>query len=437
MAMMDYEEAIRYMQNAAAVGIKPGLERIAALLGRLGNPERCLRAVHVGGTNGKGSVCACLTAVLVAAGYRVGTFTSPHLHSYTERFRIDGRPVAPARLTELIWEVKPALESLRREGVVPTEFEIHTALAFLFFAREAVDIAVVEVGLGGRFDATNVIFPEVAVITNVTVDHTDYLGETVEKIAWEKAGIIKSGVPVVTGATGAALGVIARECNVKGAPLFVLGRDFYPVERENALSGQVLAVCGWWGAYEGLRLRLPGRHQQLNAACAVAASQLLAERGWRVDAAAITKGLAAATWPGRLEVVREKPLVVLDGAHNAAGAEALKEALTNYFPGRRLVLVIGIFADKERAAVAATLCPLAGAVVVTRPPGTRAGDWREMAALARRHAPAVYEVEEIAAAVAQALGFAGPEDVVVITGSLYLIAAARAALLGLRRPDVS
>ena len=432
MADMNYEEAIRYMQNAAAVGIKPGLERITALLARLGNPEKRLRVVHIGGTNGKGSVCAYLTAVMTAAGYTVGTFTSPHLHSYTERFRINGHPVAPARLAELIGTVRPVLEILRGEGVVPTEFEIHTALAFLFFAGEAVDIAVIEVGLGGRFDATNVVSPEIAVITNVTVDHTDYLGETVEKIAWEKAGIVKPGVPVVTGATGTALGVIEQECGAQKAPLFVLGRDFHPVKDRNDLLEQVLAVRGWWGVYEGLKIRLPGRYQQENAAIAVAASQLLAERGWRVNVAAITRGLAAATWPGRLEIVREKPLVVLDGAHNAAGAEALKDAVVDYFAGRRRVLVLGMFADKERTQAAATLCPLADAVVITRPPGTRAGNWRELASLARRYTPAVYEVEEIPAAVAQALALARPEDVVIITGSLYLIGAARAVLLGLK-----
>ncbi|HIE12834.1 MAG TPA: bifunctional folylpolyglutamate synthase/dihydrofolate synthase [Desulfotomaculum sp.] len=427
---MNYDEAIAYMQNAAAAGIKPGLERITALLGRLGSPERGLKAVHVGGTNGKGSVCALLTGVLTAAGYKTGSFTSPHLHSYTERFRINGVPVERARLAGLIREVRPALDALRREGTIPTEFEIHTALAFLLFAQEAVDVAVVEVGLGGRYDATNVVLPEAAVITNVGLDHTDYLGESLERIAWEKAGIIKPGVPVVTGAEGPALTVIAEECAAKKAPLFVLGRDFDAVARESSLAGQVFDIRDWLGGYSGMRIRLLGRHQLDNAACAVAVARLFGERGWGVDETAVREGLAAAAWPGRLEVVKEKPLVVLDGAHNAAGAQALKEALEEYFPGRRIVLLLGIFADKERAAVAATLCPMAAAVVVTRPPGPRAGDWREVAALAQRYAPAVFAVEEIPAAVAWVLSLAEPEDVAVITGSLYLIAEARAVLTG-------
>lgn len=431
---MNYEDAIAYMQNAAAAGIKPGLERITALLGRLGNPELGLRAVHVGGTNGKGSVCALLTGILTAAGYKTGSFTSPHLHSYTERFRINGVPVVPARLAGLIRKVRPALEALWEEGIIPTEFEIHTALAFLLFAQEAVDVAVVEVGLGGRYDATNIILPEVAVITNVALDHTDYLGESLERIAWEKAGIVKPGVPVVTGAEGAALAVIEQEGRIRGAPLFVLGRDFNVVARESSLAGQVFDICGWWGGYTGMRIGLLGRHQLSNAACAAAAAQLLGERGWRVDEAAVREGLAAAVWPGRLEVVKENPLVVLDGAHNAAGAQALRETLEEYFPGRRIVLLLGIFADKERAAVVATLCPLAAAVVVTPPPGPRAGDWWEVAALARRHAPVVFAVEEIPAAVVRALTLAGPEDAVVITGSLYLIAEARAVLAGRRFP---
>ncbi|MEW6573400.1 MAG: folylpolyglutamate synthase/dihydrofolate synthase family protein [Bacillota bacterium] len=459
---MNYEEAIAYMQSAAAAGIKPGLGRISKLLGRLNNPQHRLRAVHVGGTNGKGSVAAMLTAVLSAAGYRVGTFTSPHLHSYTERFRLNGTPIEPALLAGLINDLSPALESLRAEGVIPTEFEIHTALAFLLFAMKAVEIAVVEVGLGGRYDATNVIIPEVVVITNVTVDHTDYLGESIEQIASEKAGLVKPGVPVVTGAQGVPLEVIERECSAKGAPLFVLGRDFYsvvcgrglsertlitpgasPTEDENGhavnvklktldfelLSGQELDIRGWWGGTRGLRIRLLGRHQQRNAACAVAAVQLLAERGWRVSGAAVRDGMAAAVWPGRFEIVQEKPYVVIDGAHNAAGAAALKEALQCYFPGRRMVLLIGMLADKEREAAAATLCPLARAVVVTCPPGSRAGDWRKLAALARLHSPAVYEIGDISAAVSQALALAGPEDTVVITGSLYLVAEARAVFV--------
>ncbi|MEW6770306.1 MAG: folylpolyglutamate synthase/dihydrofolate synthase family protein [Bacillota bacterium] len=425
---MDYEEAIRYMQGAAAAGIKPGLERITALLGRLGNPERRFPAAHVGGTNGKGSVCAFLTAVLAAAGYKTGTFTSPHLHSYTERFRINGAAIEPVRLAGLIAAVRPALETLRAGGVVPTEFEIHTALAFLFFAREAVDVAVVEVGLGGRYDATNVVSPEVVVITNVTVDHTDYLGESLEQIAGEKAGIIKPGVPVVTGAEGAALAVIERECAARGAPLFVLGRDFRPEVRKSDLAGQELDVRGWWGKYRDLRIRLLGQHQLYNAACAVAAARLLAERGWRLGEAAVREGLAAVTWPGRLEVLQENPPVILDGAHNTAGAVALREALQDYFPGRPLVLVIGMLADKERAEAAAVLCPLARAVVVTRPPGSRAGDWRVLAALARRYVPAVDEIEDVAAAVERALVLARPEDAVVVTGSLYLIAEVRAFL---------
>lgn len=426
---MDYEDAIRYMQNAAAAGIKPGLGRISKLLGRLANPQQRFRAVHVGGTNGKGSVAAMLTAVLSAAGYRVGTFTSPHLHSYTERFRMNGTPIEPALLAGLINDLRPVLESLRADDVIPTEFEIHTALAFLFFNREAVDIAVVEVGLGGRHDATNVILPDVAVVTNVTVDHTDYLGNKLAQIAGEKAGIVKPGVPVVTGAVGTALSIIGRECGAKGAPLFVLGRDFSVVARENSLAGQTLDVSGWWGQTTGLRMNLLGRHQQENAACAVAAARLLIERGWRVGEDAVRDGLAAAVWPGRLEIVREKPLVVLDGAHNAAGAAALRDGLQDYFPGRRLILVLGMLADKERAEAAATLCPLARTVVVTRPPGSRAGDWRKLAALARRHSPAVHEIENIAAAVSRALALAGPEDAVVITGSLYLIAEARAVFV--------
>lgn len=427
---MTYEEAINFVQSAAAAGIKPGLERISALAARLGNPHRRLRCVHVGGTNGKGSTVSMLASILAAGGYKVGMFTSPHLHSYTERFRVNGRTIPPGRFAAVVAEVKPELRALGEAGVVPTEFEIHTALAFKYFAEEGVDMAVIEVGLGGRFDATNIILPEVTVITNVAVDHTDYLGDDIRGIAGEKAGIAKRRVPMVTGADGEALAVIKWSCQALHAPLYVLGRDFYPLPNEEGLGGQVLDVYGWWGESRDLIIRVLGRHQQENAAIAVAAARLLAENGWRLDGSAVKKGLATAVWPGRFEIISGQPTVVLDGAHNTAGAVALKQALEDYFPHRRLVLVMGMLADKERHQAVGFLCPMAAAVVVTRPPGLRAGDWRELATFARQEAAAVYEVEDIPAAVAQGLALAGPEDVVVITGSLYLIAEARAVLVG-------
>ena len=250
---MNYEEAISYIQRAAAVGIKPGLERITVLAARLGNPQQGFRCVHIGGTNGKGSVASMLASVLATAGYKVGTFTSPHLHSYTERFRVDGRDISPERFGVLVAQVKPEIETLRAAGVIPTEFELHTALAFKYFAEERVDIAVVEVGLGGRFDATNIISPEVTVITNVSIDHTDYLGQTLAQIATEKAGIIKPGVPVVTGAEGEALGVIVRACEAQNARLFVLRRDFIRLSR-----GRAWRVRCWMCAAGGVKAGTSG-----------------------------------------------------------------------------------------------------------------------------------------------------------------------------------
>ncbi|ACX51458.1 FolC bifunctional protein [Ammonifex degensii KC4] len=416
-------EALAYIQQVAAVGIKPGLERIEALLERLGNPHRRLRFLHVGGTNGKGSVTAFLSSILRAAGYRVGTFTSPHLRSYLERFRLNGRPIREREFVWLVNELYPHLEALRQEGIRLTEFEIHTALAFLLFARARVEVAVVEVGLGGRWDATNVVLPELAVITNVAVDHTDYLGSDITSIAREKAGIIKAGVPVVTGATGEALRVVEEVAREKGAPLYVQGRDFSFREKANDLTGQVIEVEGWWGKTPPLRLNLLGRHQQSNAALAVAAARLLEERGWQIDKGAIKVGLYRTRWPGRLEIVFSQPTLILDGAHNPAGTAALREALDYYFPRGRRLLVLGMCDDKAREEMVKIIVPGASLVVVTRPPGPRSEDWRRVADWARSLCPQVYLVEEPQEALGQALRQARPEDLVVVTGSLYLVGA--------------
>lgn len=429
---MDFHEAMEYLANLTKFGFNFGLGRIEELLGRLGNPHRKLRVIHVGGTNGKGSTVAMIARVLQKAGYRTGSFTSPHLHSYTERYRIDGREIPPGKVAELITELRPHLEAMVKEGFEhPTEFEVGTALAFLYFNRQEVDYLVLEVGLGGAIDSTNVITPLVSVITNVAMDHMDYLGNSVREITAVKAGIIKPGTPLVTAAANPeALDVIEADCREKGAPMILVGRDVTCEVLQSSRDGLLLSIKGRLGRYDSLRLPLIGRHQAVNSATAVAAVEALVESGAAVSPEAVRKGLAMIRWPARLEIVRERPLVLIDGAHNYEGALSLSGAIREFFSGSRLVLVLGMLGDKERSKVVAELAPLAEVVIVTKPNSPRAGEWQAIAIEAGRYVQEVHQVEDNAEAVKRALLLAGPEDTVVVTGSLYMVADAREMLLG-------
>ena len=374
-----------------------------------------------------------IAAILQEAGYKVGTFTSPHLHSYSERFRINGMEITQKRVAGLVGEIRPYLEAMAADGFEPpTEFEVSTALAFLYFSREKVDYLLLEVGLGGAIDSTNVAPSMLSVITNVAMDHMNYLGNTIYEIARAKAGIIKPGCPVVTAAAGEGLQVIEEVCRQKDSRLTIVGSDVTWKGKTMSLKGQCFSVQGKKGSYENLFLSLLGRHQLINAATTIAAAEILIESGAVISNEAIRKGLAAAQWPGRFEIIRENPLVIIDGAHNYEGSRSLRLALDDYFPNRSLILMIGMLMDKERESVAAELVPRARAVVVTRPNSPRAGNWQGMAMEAERYIPEVYLEEDIRKAVHKAIALAGLGEIVCITGSLYMVAEAREILLDLR-----
>ena len=408
-----------------------GLARIEELLRRLGDPHRRLNIIHVGGTNGKGSTTAMIANILKTAGYKTGMFSSPHLHSYTERFLINGEPIAENDLARLIETIQPHLENMVSEGIEhPTEFEVSTALALLYFAGEETDYVVLEVGLGGAIDSTNVVTPLLSVITNVSLDHMDYLGNTVEEIARVKAGIIKPGVPVVTAAQGVALQIIRETAATKGSKLSEVGRDitYEALDGELKAGYQHFLIDGLQSKYT-VSLPLLGKHQQINAATAVAAVELLfTGNGHHVPTAALLEGLGTVHWPGRLELLGGNPYIVIDGAHNHAGAKVLKQALAEYFAGRSMVFVLGMLADKERAKVVEELAPLARAVVVTRSNNPRSGNWQELAAYVQEYLPDVKCVENVGEAIKTAITLAKPDEVVCITGSLYMVAEAREAL---------
>lgn len=430
---MNFNEAMDYLRGLTKFGINLGLGRIEELLRRLGDPHRSgVKIVHIGGTNGKGSTTAMLSEILREAGYRVGSFTSPHLHSYTERYRINGAQIEPEQAAALLSELRPHLDAMVAEGYEhPTEFEVSTALAFMYFAREKVDYLLLEVGLGGAIDSTNVAPSMLSVITNVAMDHMDYLGHTIREIAAVKAGIIKPGIPAVTAASGDGLQVIEKVCAERGCRLTRVGRDVTWEAVSHSLGGQRFSVAGLKGPYNDLTIKLLGRHQLVNAATAIAAAENLIDTGAVISAEAVRNGLASSTWPGRLEILRRKPLTIIDGAHNFEGARSLHCALDEYFQGKSMVLVIGMLGDKEREKVVGELAPLARAVVVTRPNSPRAGNWRELAGEARRYAPEVYCHESVEDALNKAQALAGSDDLVCITGSLYMVAEAREKLLKL------
>jgi len=427
---VSYQEALAWIHGLYRFGTKPGLERISALLKRLGDPHKRLRCAHITGTNGKGSTAAFLAALLAAHGLRTGLYTSPYLEAFTNRMAVDGRDVSGEDLVRLVEEVRPHVAEIAgTELGQPTEFEVITAMAFTYFAGQAPDWVVVEVGLGGRLDATNVIVPEVAVVTNIGLEHTQVLGDTLEKIAFEKAGIIKQGVPVVTAADKPeAFAVLEKTARERGSPLLAVGREVLADCTGMTLAGQVFDYQSPWRKLRGLEIRLLGRHQVVNAASALAALECLPSVTFSEEA--VRAGLAAACWPGRLEIFSREPLVLVDGAHNPDGALALHRALTELLNGRKLHLVLGILADKAVGEMLSVLVPLATAgLLVTRPESGRAADPELVAELARplTNVP-VRVAPNVPAAVEAALSSARPGEAVCVTGSLYTVSEASAVL---------
>lgn len=403
-------DALALLDARARFGQRMGLDTVRGMLATLGDPHRALPVVHVGGTNGKGSVCALLACALAASGKRVGLYTSPHLVRFHERIQVDGRAIADPELARAMDAIRPALEAYPEA----TYFEVATVLALWHFAAARVDVAVLEVGLGGRLDATNVFErPLATVITNVTLEHTDVLGGSVEAIAREKAGIVKPRVPLVTGATGPALGVIREAAKGADAPLWTLGDEVVAIPGEQDAAGQTLDVHAK-REHAGLRIPLAGAHQLENAALAVAALELVG-----VPEVAIREGLARARWPGRLQRIPGAPSLLLDGAHNPAGAEALAEHLRA--TRLRPVLVFGVLGDKDWRAMAHVLAPHVRDAIVVRAPSPRAADPQEVARAFSQAGIFGMVVEGVAHALDTARGVAGPDGVVLVTGSLYLV----------------
>jgi len=426
---MDYQSALDYILRFADYERLPrsavvfDLRRVELLLERLGKPQDTARSVHIAGTKGKGSTAAMVAAILTRAGYRVGLYTSPHLLSFTERIQVDGTPIAEDTFARLTAVIKPEVEAVNRDGIYGelTTFEILTALAFTCFREAGVDYQVLETGLGGRLDATNVVSPEVAVITSISYDHVDVLGDTLSQIATEKAGIIKAGITVVCAPQfPEAMTVIAGVCRERGARLVRVDNLSWH-RTEFSPDGQSFHLQGQHREYD-LNIPLLGEHQLENAAVAIAAVEVLTELGSRVSSGDIANGLVGLNWPGRLQVLQRQPWVIVDGAHNAYSVQRLGEGLRQYFTFDRLIVIFGASADKPVASMAAELASFASEVIVTRSRNPRAVAPSMLVQELSKLGIVTETAGSVAAAVELALARAGSKDLICATGSIFVIA---------------
>jgi len=435
----DYEKQTAYLYSPDRFD----LGRMYRLLAALGNPHRSFTSLHIAGTKGKGSVAAMSERILREAGYRTGLFTSPHLHTFRERIRVDGQLIPERMVVEGLHQLQPHIPSIPSL----TTFELITALGFWYFAQMSVDIAVVEVGLGGRLDATNVITPLVSVITSVSYDHTAILGTTLAAIAREKGGIIKPGVPVVSAPQAEeALSIIEEICEERRAALTLVGRDWQWRLKGASWEGQSFSILP--GAQPmasdtcaserdfGLRtsnreleywVPLLGRHQVVNATTVLAAMGQLQHQGLRIPAESIREGLRQVEWPGRLEVLGQRPWVVVDGAHNRASAQELRRALEEIFPHRRLFLIFATYRDKDISGMLEVLLPLADEVTVTQFDSPRAATAAQLEECARDMGAHATSADNVSQALARARERATTEDLICVTGSVRFVGEARMA----------
>lgn len=429
--LLTYEEALNYMQGLRRFGIKLGNARFEALLERLGNPHRQYAIAHVAGTKGKGSTTALIANVLTAHGFRTGSYYSPYVYDVRERVKIDGVMISREDFARHVSAIKPHIEALSETELgQTTEFELKTAVGFLHFAEQGVDFAAIEVGIGGRLDATNVVSPLATVITNIGLDHTAMLGDTHAKIAFEKAGIIKPGIACITATDEqSALAVIRQTAEERSARLLEVCEGTCSSRRSSepfaihwqADEGETFTVCTPRYIYHGLRTGLRGTYQRANAACAIGALELLAEaKGFAIEEAALNAGLEETVLPGRMQIVRSHPTLLMDGAHNAMAAQALREEIGR-IPHNRLLLVIGMVTGHDPEDVVGVLAPLATKVYATQPTWNKGHPAAEIAAAAQLHCSDVQVITPPLAATRTALADAAPDDLVLVSGSFYVV----------------
>ena len=411
---MTYEEALSYIHSICWKGSKLGLDRTRELLGKLDDPQKELKFIHIAGTNGKGSTAAMLSSILEEAGYRVGLYTSPFINRFNERMQVNHQPIPDEELAALTEYVRPHADAMADS---PTEFELITALAMVWFARQKCDIVVLEVGMGGELDSTNIIdVPEAAVIAAMGLDHVKELGPTMADIARAKAGIIKEGGRVVSyGGNPEADEVIAAVCRARNASL--CQPDFSAiVPGDFSLEGQTFSYKGW----RGLRIPLVGAYQMNNAAVVLETVEVLRQRGWNISDEAVRQGLADTRWPARFEVLRRDPVFIVDGGHNPHGIRATAESLSRLFPGRKITFVTGVMADKDVEHILGLIVPLADQFFTVRPDNPRAMDAGELARRIEAMGAKATACASVRDGVDRAIQAEGPHGVACALGSLYM-----------------
>ncbi len=419
---MTINEALEFINSVSWKGNMPGLSRTFGLLELMGNPQNALKYIHVGGTNGKGSTCAMLSSILRKAGYKVGLYTSPHIYCFNERIQINGVHITDEDLAAITEYVKPLAQSMGKD--IPTEFEMVFCIAVEYFKRQGCDIVVTEVGMGGELDATNVIpAPEVAAITNIGLDHTGFLGDTVEEIATTKAGILKEGCTAVIYPSGEAVETVLEDiCKQRSIPCRKV--DFATLKPiSHNLEGQTF-VCGKRTVF----LPLLGQHQQFNCCMALNVVDILLEKGWRITEEQIAEGLRETLWPGRFHIMQKDPLFIIDGGHNPQCLEALVKNIEDYLPGRRIIGLTGVLADKDYGEMYKPVMPLIAEFVCITPPSDRKLEAAELAAHLQKAGAKATACNTVAQGVKLAKEKADTTGVVLCFGSLYSVGEIQDAL---------
>ena len=421
---MNYTEAIEYIQNTSKYGNNTGTKRVEKILDILGNPHKDLKCIHIAGTNGKGSITSMITSILIESGYRVGMYTSPYIEDFEERIQINRENISKDDLAYYTTIVSEAIEKVVSMGWgYPTEFETITCIMFLYYSKKQIDYAVIEVGLGGKSDSTNVIKPLVSIITSISYDHVSILGNTIEEIASEKAGIIKENVPVILyPQQQGAYKVIEKTCKEKGSKLIQIDENLiYHIPNEDFnKSYQLLQIKTNKDEYK-VQLSLLGSHQRMNCAVAIYTIEELMDRGIKITKEDILRGLSNVKWPGRLEMLKSNPLVVLDGAHNLDGITKLQESVEHYFRYKKLVLIIGILSDKDVEKMIEIITPMADKIIAVTPNSYRGKTAQELIKIIEKHNKNCEALDEYKEAYIKALDYCDNEDMILICGSLYMI----------------
>ncbi|SEH57691.1 dihydrofolate synthase / folylpolyglutamate synthase [Halobacillus karajensis] len=422
---MNYEEAINWIHSREKFKVKPGLKRMDWMMERLNHPERKINAVHIAGTNGKGSTVSFLRHILEKQGLSVGTFTSPYIKKFNERISINGEPIDDEVMADLVSRIKPLAEELSYTPLgEPTEFELITAMAMIYFSESRLDFVLLETGLGGKYDSTNIITPVLSIITNIGHDHMNILGSTVEEIAEEKAGIIKDTIPVITGVHQMeAKRVISDKSKECDAEIYVLGKDFNIQHKRSSEEGEVFTFSNPEFQSSELLSRMKGKHQVENSSIAIQASEVLNARGTEMDRRLYGEGIASTVWPARFEEVRKTPLTIIDGAHNEEGTQALVDTVKRHYGDRKIVLVYAALEDKPVSKMMGQLEEIVDIAYMTTFDFPRALKAEDLAGYSNIRK--TFAMEDYQAAIIEASRVVGNDGLLLITGSLYFISEAR------------